>query len=217
MDGIQKIPPIGGAVITTHPMIGLSRNFHTLSIKSYSPLDTKFQKMRYRTADIDDLHRLVKLYKAVAQVEGGIARLEHEVTEEYVKTFLNKSLATGLIVVGESPDDPEELVAEIHGYKAGVKVFDHVLGDVTVVVHPKFQGKKIGRTILTIFLEEIGHNRMDIGKVELIAREGNLKAIQLYQSLGFKVEGRLEMRIKTLHDVYEADIPMGWQNPNYEF
>ena len=32
--------------------------------------------MRYRTADIDDLHRLVKLYKAVARVEGGIARLE---------------------------------------------------------------------------------------------------------------------------------------------
>jgi ribosomal protein S18 acetylase RimI-like enzyme len=173
--------------------------------------------MRYRTADVDDLSRLVKLYKAVARVEGGIARLEHEVTEEYVKTFMNRSLATGLIIVGENPDDPEELVAEIHGYKAGIKVFDHVLGDVTIVVHPNFQGKKIGRTILTIFLEEIGHNRMDIGKVELIAREGNLKAIQLYQSLGFKVEGRFEMRIKTPDHVYEADIPMGWQNPNYEF
>lgn len=173
--------------------------------------------MVYRTADVDDLHRLVKLYKAVAHVEGGIARLEHEVTEEYVKNFIQKSLATGLIIVGENPDDPEELVAEIHGYKAGIKVFDHVLGDVTILVHPKFQGKKIGRTILTIFLEEIARNRVDIGKVELIAREGNKKAIDLYQSLGFRVEGRLEMRIKTHHHTYEADIPMGWQNPNFEF
>jgi len=173
--------------------------------------------MRYRTADVDDLHRLVKLYKAVARVEGGIARIEHEVTEEYVKNFIHKSLATGLIIVGENPDDPEELIAEIHGYKAGIKVFEHVLGDVTIVVHPQFQGKKIGRTILTIFLEEIGRNRMDVGKVELIAREGNLKAIELYQSLGFKVEGRLEMRIKTPDHTYEADIPMGWQNPNFEF
>lgn len=173
--------------------------------------------MVYRTADIDDLHRLIKLYKTVARVEGGIARLEHEVTEEYVKNFIQKSLATGLIIVGENPDDPEELVAEVHGYKAGIKVFDHVLGEVTILVHPQFQGKKIGRTILTIFLEEIARNRVDIGKVELIAREGNKKAIDLYQSLGFRVEGRLEMRIKTQHHTYEADIPMGWQNPNFEF
>ena len=173
--------------------------------------------MRYRTADIDDLQRLIKLYKAVAREEGGIARLEHEVTEDYVKNFILKSLATGVIIVGENPDDPEELVAEVHGYKMGLSVFDHVLGDVTILVHPKFQGRKIGRTILTIFLEEIGRNRTDIGKVELIAREGNMKAIELYQSLGFRVEGRLEMRIKTPDGNYEADIPMGWQNPNFEF
>jgi putative acetyltransferase len=96
-------------------------------------------------------------------------------------------------------------------------VFDHVLGEVTILVHPQFQGKKIGRTILTIFLEEIARNRMDIGKVELIARESNMKAIELYQSLGFRIEGRLEMRIKTADGNYEADIPMGWQNPSFEF
>ena len=92
-----------------------------------------------------------------------------------------------------------------------------MLGEVTILVHPKFQGKKVGRTILTIFLEEIARNRMDIGKVELVARESNLKAIELYQSLGFRIEGRLEMRIRTPERTYEADIPMGWQNPNFEF
>jgi ribosomal protein S18 acetylase RimI-like enzyme len=173
--------------------------------------------MRFRTADIDDLSRLIKLYKAVARQEGGIARLEHEITEDYVKNFMTKSMASGVIIVGENPDDPDELIAEVHGYKAGISVFDHLLGDVTILVHPKFQGKKVGRTILTIFLEEIGRNRMDIGKVELIAREGNMKAIELYQSLGFRIEGRLEMRIRTPERNYEADIPMGWQNPNFEF
>lgn len=173
--------------------------------------------MRYRSADIDDLSRIIQLYKAVARQEGGIARLEHEITEDYVKNFILKSLSTGVIIVGENPDNEEELVAEIHGYKSGLTVFDHVLGDVTIVVHPKFQGKKIGRTILTIFLEEIGRNRMDIGKVELVAREGNRKAIELYQSLGFMIEGRMEMRIRTPERNYEADIPMGWQNPNFEF
>jgi putative acetyltransferase len=173
--------------------------------------------MRYRTATTEDAPRLLKLYQDVARQEGGIARLEHEITPDYVDSFLRHSIERGLIVVGEHPEDPDVLIASIHGYKTGLAVFDHVLGDVTIVVHPGFRGRKIGRTILTIFLEEIGRNRMDIGKVELITRESNLKSIQLYQSLGFKVEGRLEMRIKTTQKMYEADIPMGWQNPNYEF
>ncbi len=98
--------------------------------------------MRYRTATIEDLDRLMKLYQAVARTEGGIARLEAEITPEYISSFLEKSLATGLIIVGENPDDENELIAEIHAYKAGIQVFDHVLGDLTIVVHPKLPGKK---------------------------------------------------------------------------
>jgi ribosomal protein S18 acetylase RimI-like enzyme len=173
--------------------------------------------MRYRTATIEDLDRIVKLYKLVAKTERGLARHEHEITLDYVERFLKKSLAMGLIIVAEHPEHPEELVAEIHAYKPGIQVFDHVLSDLTIAVHSDFQGRKIGRTILTIFLEEIARNHPDIGRVELIARESNEKAIALYQSLGFLIEGRLEMRIRTTDHHYEADIPMGWLNPNFEF
>ena len=173
--------------------------------------------MRYRTATIEDLDRIIKLYQIVARTEGGIARGENEITQEYITNFLEKSLSNGLIIVGENPGDENELIAEIHAYKAGIQVFDHVLGDLTLVVHPDFQRKKLGRTILTIFLDEVARNRPDVGKVELIARESNERAIALYQSLGFLIEGRLEMRIRTPDRHYEADIPMGWQNPNFEF
>lgn len=173
--------------------------------------------MHYRTADIDDLNPIVALYKAVARQEGGIARLEREVTESYVRHFITESLASGVIIVAEHPDNREEIIGEIHGYKSGLHVFKHVLGDITLAVHPQHQGKKIGRTLLTIFLEEIAHHRPDIGKVELVTREGNHRAISLYQSVGFQIEGRMEMRIRTPERNYEADIPMGWQNPNFEF
>lgn len=173
--------------------------------------------MHYRTATIDDVDRIIKLYKAVVGTEGGIVRLEHEITYDYVQHFCKQSLETGLIIVAEHPDDPNTLVGEIHAYKHGIEAFDHVLGKLTIVVHPDFQGKKIGRTILTIFLEEIGRNRPNIGKVELIARESNEKAIGLYQSMGFRIEGRLEMRIKRRDGDYEADIAMGWENPNFEY
>jgi len=173
--------------------------------------------MHYRTANSDDIPRIVKLYQAVAEKEGGIARLAHEISLAYVQNFVTQSLSSGLIIVGEHPDTPDELVAEIHAYRPGIDVFNHVLSDLTLAVHPDFQGKKIGRTLFTIFLEEIAKNRSDIGRVELISRESNTRAITLYQSLGFQIEGRLEMRIKNADGSYEADIPMGWQNPNFEF
>jgi ribosomal protein S18 acetylase RimI-like enzyme len=173
--------------------------------------------MHYRTAVIDDVDRLVTLYRSVAEVEGGIVRLTNEITHDYVRAFCEDSLERGLIIVAEHPDDPNILVAEIHAYKKGLSAFDHVLSDLTIVVHPDFQGKKIGRTILTIFLEEVGRNHPNIGRVELIARESNANAIGLYQSMGFLIEGRLEMRIKGKDGHYEADIPMRWENPNFEF
>ena len=176
-----------------------------------------FSTMHIRIALPEDVLKIQHLYRMVSREEGGIARLEHEITEDYIGNFVSKSLDSGFILVIEHPENPNELIAEIHAYKPGPVVFGHLLSDLTIVVHPAFQGKKYGRTILTLFLEQIALNRPDIGRIELIVRESNHKAITFYQSLGFLIEGRLEMRIKTTQKTYEADIPMAWQNPNYEF
>ena len=174
--------------------------------------------MHIRTALPEDIDRIKALYKEVARSENsGLVRKEEEITDEYVSQFIEKSLTNGLIIVAEHPDDPEQLIGEVHGYPSPVRTLKHVMSDLTIVVHPQFQRKKIGRTLFTIFLEEIGKNRPDIGKVELFVRETNAKAMQLYQSMGFLIEGRMEMRVKSRKNLYEADIVMGWQNPNFEF
>jgi ribosomal protein S18 acetylase RimI-like enzyme len=173
--------------------------------------------MNFRTATSDDHHRLKQLYTEVAKISGGIAPAENEVTDNYIKQFLDRSLDHGLIIVAEHPDDQDVLIGDIHAYKNGFRIFDHVFTNLTIAVHPAFQGKKIGRTLFTIFQEEIAVNRPDIGRVELFVSESNEKAIRFYQTLGFKIEGRFEMRIRTAQNTYEADIPMSWQNPNFEF
>lgn len=173
--------------------------------------------MHIRTAAIEDLSEIRKLYQEVARKGGGIARTAEEITDEYVQHFLEKSISEGLILVVEHPDHPEALVGEMHAYPPGPAVFSHVFSNLTIVVHPDFGGKKIGRTMFTIFLEEVGLRRQDIGRVELIVRESHQVALKFYQSFGFQIEGRLEMRIRTPEGNYEADIPMAWQNPNFEF
>jgi ribosomal protein S18 acetylase RimI-like enzyme len=173
--------------------------------------------MHLREATPDDAQAIFHLYKSVSAVKGGIARLSEEITMDYVSDFVRKSVDNGLIIVCEDTDAPEKVIGEIHGYKNDLAVFRHVLGNLTMVVDPAHQGKKIGRTLLTIYLSEIAGHHPEIGKVELICRESNAKAIQLYQAVGFRIEGRMEMRIRTTAGTYEADIPMGWQNPGFEF
>ncbi len=171
--------------------------------------------MHLRTATIDDLRKIKVLYQRVAGHGPGLARTEEEITDDYVSRFLNNSIRSGLIIVAEHPND-DTLIAEIHAYAPEPSAFRHIFSDLTIAVHPDFQGKKIGRTIFTIFLEEIGLNRPDIGRVELVTRESNERAIRFYQSMGFQVEGRFEMRIRRPDGCFEADIPMSWQNPNFD-
>lgn len=173
--------------------------------------------MNIRIASPQDVDTIVELYRDVVRGDSGLARAENEISREYVADFVGKSLASGLIIVAEHPEDEGRVVAEIHAYKPGLQVFDHVLSNLTIAVHPGFQGKKIGRTIFTIFQEEIALNRPDIGRVELMVRESNQRALRFYQKIGFTIEGRFEMRIRTPEKTYEADIAMSWQNPNFEF
>lgn len=92
-----------------------------------------------RFATSEDAANLNILYKSVAKTIGGIARLEKEITDVYILNFLNKALDNGLCLIIENPQKDNEIIAEIHCYKLGLKVFDHVLSELTIVVHPNFQ------------------------------------------------------------------------------
>jgi ribosomal protein S18 acetylase RimI-like enzyme len=173
--------------------------------------------MHIRTALPTDSDKIKQLYLEVAKDDKDFFRKEDELTDDYISDFVDRSLANGLVIVAEHPDDENKVVGEIHAYQSGLKVTGHVLSDFNLVVHPEFQNKKLGKTLFTIFLEEIGKNHPEIGKVELMVRESNQVAIHLFQSRGFLIEGRIEMKVKKADGTYEANIAMGWQNPNFEF
>lgn len=171
--------------------------------------------MNIRKAEPRDADAIQALYTATAAVPGGIARTETEVTSGYIQHNLSNALATGICMVAEHPDDPTQLIAEVHCYMLQPAAFKHVLGELTIAVHPAFQGQGLGRRIFEALLSEVKQNRPDILRVELITRESNARAIALYQKLGFQVEGRLLNRIESAGGGKEADVPMAWFNPNY--
>ena len=165
--------------------------------------------IEYKAGSINDTAWIKKLYESVAEIEGGLARSKDEITNEYVENFVNKSINSGVIIIAIEVQS-ENIVGEIHCYSPGIKVFAHVLGELTITVHPSYQGKKIGRMLFEKLLDKVKNEMPHILRVELIARESNLKAIEFYKSLGFIIEGRLERRIKSVGGGFEADIPMAW-------
>ena len=165
-------------------------------------------RMQVRTATMDDLFQVLSLYKRVAAVPGGIARLDDEVDESYVRAFLSKANDNDLALVAS--DESGEVRAEIHAYTPGIYCFSHVLSELTVVVDPCTQRMGVGRLLFERFLTVVTEDHPGISRVELIARESNQKAIRFYESLGFRQEGIFVSRIKNVDGTMESDIPMAW-------
>lgn len=168
-----------------------------------------------RFGTFNDNEKLFELYKKVAKTPGGIARSESEITKRYISDNLEKSIKNGVCLVIDKPSG-KGIIAEIHCYKLLPKVFNHILSELTIVVNPNYQGLGLGKLLFTSLLNHIEKNRNDILRVELIARESNLKAINFYKKIGFEAEGRLNKRINKTTKGFEADIPMAWFNKNYK-
>lgn len=158
-------------------------------------------------ATFDDCESITNLYSEVAAIEGGLARTADEINESYVENFVSKAIETGIIIVARKD---EKIIGEIHSYALGPKVFAHVLGELTIAVHPDFQGFGVGKAIFLELMRQVKLNRPDILRVELIARESNGRAINFYQKIGFEIEGKMANRIRSVVGGFEADIPMAW-------
>lgn len=167
-----------------------------------------------RPATLEDKHRLLVLYREVATLSGGIIREASEITEEYVDKLVRNSLAGGMIFVVDDAGG-DRLIGEIHTYKPALKALSHVLEHLTVVVHPDFQRKGIGRALFTTMLDKVRSEHPEILRVELIAKESNHAALSLYSSLGFIEEGRMINRIRRPDGSLEDDILLVWMNPDY--
>jgi ribosomal protein S18 acetylase RimI-like enzyme len=166
-----------------------------------------------RTAIASDKNKILELYKRVTvATPGGIARSFDEITETYIQDFMQESSLHGLEFVIDNPDDAGEIIAEIHCYQSGLKVFDHVLSELTIVVDPSFHNKGLGKLIFTHLLDFVTHNRPDILRVELVVKDSHTYAIALYKKIGFIAEGRFEKKFKKIDGNYDSDIPMVWFN-----
>ena len=126
-----------------------------------------------RQAEIKDILELISLEKSVS----GSKLYSPMLTEEEWSEALNKNktyfIEKGDDIVGEVSFEMKDLS---HAYIDGL------------VVKPAFQGHGIARKAMEIILDEL----KDVKKIDLVTHPKNVKAIRLYESLGFKIEATIE-------------------------
>lgn len=163
-------------------------------------------EIEIRPLSLMDVDALVALHRATAAAPGGLARTPEEIDAAYVSGFVAKTSAGG-VALGAWADGA--LAGEIHASRMGIAQFAHVLTDLTVAVHPAWQGRGVGSALFRALFAQAATLTPRVERIELMAREGNSEAIRLYERLGFRGEGRFLGRVRLPDGSTEADIAMG--------
>ena len=126
--------------------------------------------LNYRKASIDDIPLLIALEKKIQRVRtySGTFNVEEWIEE----------LKVGVVYIVEKDGVPVgdvmyEMKSPYHAY---------------IDTIPEYQGQGIAQQVMKYVLNEIG----EVERVDLVTHPENIRAIRLYESLGFKVESRKE-------------------------
>ena len=156
-----------------------------------------------RPATSVDRDGVVTLHKAAAVTPGALARAPDEVTTAYG----DYALGSDICLIAVEADGT--IVGEIHARRETIALFAHVLGGLTVAVHPERQGQGIGSRLFEALIAWARVQTPEILRIELAAGAGNPGAIRLYERLGFRHEGRQVARGRLPDGRFEDDILMG--------
>ena len=164
-------------------------------------------KVVLRSATLDDAEMLQRYISAVCGETKFLLCEPDEIgiTKEEELEFIKRH--------NESPDEML-IVGFIDGEHAGNCSFERVGGsrrykhrvDIGIALYQKFTGLGLGRLMLTALLEEIKSQGYE--QAELTVKADNIRAIHLYESLGFVEYGRLPNADKYDDGTYDADVLM---------
>jgi putative acetyltransferase len=153
-----------------------------------------------------DAPAVLALYRATADSpSSGLARSPDEMDLGWVEGFLGKASASGATLGVWAGD---MLAGEIHASRMGPRQFDHNLMDLTVAVHPDWQGRGVGARLFEGLFAAAAAMTPAIERIELAVREGNPSALRLYQRMGFVIEGHHPGRVRLPDGTVETDITM---------
>lgn len=161
------------------------------------------QAISIRATRPADAPAILQVHLAAAANGGGLAREPDEMDPAGIEAALARPFANGVALIAWIGG---RAAGEIHASRLGPRQFAHNLTDLTVAVHPDFQGRGVGAALFEALFAEARRLTPRIERVELFCREGNAGALRLYERLGFTLEGRFPRRVRLRDGTVEDDL-----------
>jgi RimJ/RimL family protein N-acetyltransferase len=157
----------------------------------------------FRQATIADASAIARAESETAEKqEGLLAAQPQEIPLGAYQQKIERLQTQGLFSVLENEG---RMIGHVILEPFGLAALRHVV-QLTIVVHPPYVGHGWGKRLMEYAIAW-ARGLPEVEKIELRVRSTNLRALRLYEALGFVVEGRLIRRIR-LKNGYADDICM---------
>lgn len=160
-----------------------------------------------RKAKPEDCSVIAEAQREIAKTPGLLASRPEELKDETIKSKIIElsNSARGYSVVLESHD---KIIGHAFLEPHKLEVTSHVVF-LTIAIHEGHQGQGWGKILMNHLIEWAKANPL-IEKFELQVRSSNLRAIKLYEQLGFQQEGRKTKQIKIAPGQYLDNVYMAF-------
>ena len=164
--------------------------------------------MKIRTATPGDAEAIAAVEAETQSTPGLLVGYPGEIPLEAYRAKIAKLAMDGRYIVAEENGAPVgHAFLDPMPMRANAHVFQ-----LTIVVHPGHIERGIGRAMLGDLLDWARRDAR-VGRVELKVRAGNLRAQNLYRSVGFVEEARFRNGVRRIDGLFEDDLGMAWFPP----
>ena len=159
-----------------------------------------------RPARIEDAPTLCAAEQEIARVPGFLVSQPDELcAKSFASLIASLTNGAGCYLVAE---DDGKVVGHALLEPMGLRAISHVFR-LTIVVHPRHDDRGVGTTLMASLIDWASRSPT-VGKIELIVRSSNERALRLYRKFGFREEGRFRNRIRLADGSYLDDVSMAW-------
>jgi len=158
-----------------------------------------------RDARVEDAAILAAAERATAEMPGLLVSRPSELIPGNFEKKIAELAKIGRYVVAEKA---EKIVGHALLDPMPLEALSHVFR-LTIVVHPGFRHQGVGEALMRDLMVWAKQTPR-VGKIELLVRATNERAIRLYLKLGFVEEGRFRNRVRLPDGSFLDDLAMAW-------